>query len=91
MISNQREKDNFGIHVSQKHNQKTKIDLAEMAQYIADMVLELRNLAKAADLLTLQALLEVSFYEAFAVANKVPMPEGEIEHLRELSKASAGQ
>jgi hypothetical protein len=34
--------------------------------------------------------LEVSFYEAFSVANKVPIPEGEIEHLRELNRASNG-
>jgi hypothetical protein len=60
----------------------------DTAQYIADMVLELRNLAKGAGLLTLQGLLEVSFYEAFSAANHVEVPEHEIEHLRELSKAS---
>ncbi len=62
----------------------------ETAQYIADMVLELRNMAKSTEMKTLQGLLEVSFYEAFSVANKVVIPEGEIEHLRELSKASNG-
>jgi hypothetical protein len=60
----------------------------DTAQYIADMVLELRNLAKGAGLLTLQGLLEVSFYEAFSAANHVEVPEHELEHLRELSKAS---
>lgn len=64
--------------------------LRETAQYIADMVLELRNMAKSVDLKTLQGLLEVSFYEAFSVANKVEIPPDEIEHLRELSKASNG-
>ena len=91
MTLNQTEKDKSGLFLNHKHNQKAKLDLRETAQYIADMVLELRNLAKATEMLTLQGLLEVSFYEAFAVANKVPMPEGEIEHLRELSKASSGQ
>ncbi len=71
-------------------NQKTTADARETAQYIADMVLELRNMAKSLEMKTLQGLLEVSFYEAFSVANKTIIPEGEIEHLRELSKASNG-
>lgn len=71
-------------------NQKMQSNLRETAQYIADMVLELRNIAKSVDLTTLQGLLEVSFYEAFSAANKVVIPEGEIEKLRELSKASSG-
>jgi hypothetical protein len=60
----------------------------DTAQYIADMVLELRNLAKGAGLITLQGLLEVSFYEAFSAANHVEVPQHELDHLRELSKAS---
>ena len=71
-------------------NFKVKPDNRETAQYIADMMLELRNMAKFAQMKTLQGLLEVSFYEAFTVANKVELPEGEIEHLRELSTASNG-
>lgn len=71
-------------------NQKVQSNLCETAQYIADMVLELRNMAKAVELLTLQGLLEVTFYEAFSAANQVVIPEGEIEKLRELSKASNG-
>jgi hypothetical protein len=69
---------------------KTTPDTRETAQYIADMVLELRNMAKSTEMKNLQGLLEVSFYEAFSVANKVPIPEGEIEHLRELNRASNG-
>ncbi len=69
-------------------NFKGKLEKRETAQYIADMVLELRNMAKSAEMKTLQGLLEVSFYEAFSVANRVSIPEGEIEHLRELSRAS---
>jgi hypothetical protein len=70
--------------------EKTTPNTRETAQYIADMVLELRIMAKSTDMTTLQGLLEVSFYEAFSVANRVAIPEGEIEHLRELSRASNG-
>lgn len=65
-----------------------KMERGETAQYIADMVLELRNLAKAFELKAVQDLLELCFYEAFSAANRVDVPEGEIEHLRELSNAA---
>jgi hypothetical protein len=67
-----------------------KITEQQTAQYIADMVLELRNLAKAYNFVALQGLLEVSYYEAFSAANKVTIPASEVEHLRELSRASVG-
>jgi hypothetical protein len=67
---------------------KSQLGVRDTAQYIADMVLELRNLARSVELITLQGLLEVSFYEAFSAANRVEIPPDEIEHLRELSKAS---
>jgi hypothetical protein len=72
----------------QNFNFRKKIDPKETAQYIADMVLELRNMAKDTDLVALRNLLELCFYEAFSAANKIAMPAGEIEHLRELSQAS---
>jgi hypothetical protein len=53
----------------------------DTANYIADMILELRNLAKSARMATLQGLLEISYYEAYSVANPVPVPEGELQHL----------
>ncbi len=59
----------------------------EMAQYITDMLLELRNMAKSAGLPTLLGLLELSFCEAFSIANKVQIPEGEIEKLKRLVQA----
>jgi hypothetical protein len=71
-----------------KFNFRKKLDAKDTAQYISDMVLELRNMAKAVELKALQDILELSFYEAFSAANRVTIPEGEIEHLRELSKAS---
>jgi hypothetical protein len=60
----------------------------ELAQYMADMLLEMRNLAKGAGFTTLLSLLEISYCEAFAIANKVEVPEGELQRLRELSAAS---
>ena len=62
----------------------------ELAQYIADMLLELRNMAKASDLKTLLGLLEISYCEAFSIANKVELPPGEIEKLRRLAQESRG-
>jgi hypothetical protein len=59
----------------------------EVAQYAADMTLELRNLAKAAGLKTLQGLLEVTYYEAFAAAHPAKVPDGELERLGELERA----
>jgi hypothetical protein len=64
------------------------IESRVLAQYIADMVLELRAMAKADDFKTLQGLLEISFYEAFSLANRVKIPEREIEFLHKLQKAS---
>jgi hypothetical protein len=56
----------------------------ELATYIADMVLELRNLAKGSNMSTLQGLLEITYYEAYGVAHRVEVPEGEEERLHEI-------
>jgi hypothetical protein len=56
----------------------------DTANYIADMILELRNLAKTAELKTLQGLLEISYYEAFGCANRIDIPQGEEQHIHEL-------
>jgi hypothetical protein len=53
----------------------------ETAQYVAEMLLQLRQLARQNEFETLQGLLEISYYEAFAEAHKSSVPEGEIEHL----------
>jgi hypothetical protein len=68
-----------GIGRSPQHNKR------ETAQYIADMVLELRNISKSEGFGTLQGLLEIAYYEAFSVAHKVDLPEGELEHLEALA------
>lgn len=61
----------------------------ETAEYLAEMILELRSLAKSANLLTLTGLLEIAYYEAFTVANRVELPAGELERLKNLEKATA--
>ena len=60
----------------------------DVAEYIAEMVLELRNLARNHRLFTVMVPLEYAYYEAFGVAHRVEVPDGEIERIRELSKAS---
>ncbi len=62
----------------------------DTAQYVADMILELRNMAKAAKLFQVLVPLEYAYYEAFTVANRVTVPPEELERLRELSKAGEG-
>ncbi len=61
-------------------------DPRQTAQYIADMVLELRNMSKSEGFGTLQGLLELAYYEAFTVAHKVEMPPGEQEYLESLAQ-----
>ncbi len=58
----------------------------ETAQYIADMVLELRNMAKAEGFGSLQAILELAYYEAFGTAHKAEIPPGEKEYLENLEQ-----
>lgn len=56
----------------------------DTAHYIADMILQLRNLAKGSQMTTLQGLLEISYYEAFSAANVIVIPEGEQQRLEEM-------
>ncbi|MBC8037325.1 MAG: hypothetical protein H7X89_08915 [Rhizobiales bacterium] len=60
----------------------------DTAQYVADMILELRNMAKAAKLFTVMVPLEYAYYEAFSRANRVSVPPEEIERLRLLAEAA---
>ena len=69
---------------TQKVKKNRPVRETDTAAYITDMILELRNLAKKADLKTLQGLLEISYYEAFSCANRINIPEGEEQHLEEL-------
>ena len=60
----------------------------ETAQYIADMILELRNMAKSVRLFQVMVPLEYAYYEAFGIANRVDVPPGEADRLREISLAT---
>jgi hypothetical protein len=59
----------------------------EISQYIADMLLEMRNMARSAGLKSLLTPLEMSFCEAFAIANRVQIPPDEAEKLRRMVNA----
>lgn len=88
MTTNSTHQNNSKSQNALKSSFKKAIDPRETAQYIADTVLELRNMAKGGNFKALQGLLEVSFYEAFSAANRVEVPLEELDHLRELSQAS---
>lgn len=59
----------------------------EAAEYLADMILELRNLARTVQLHTIMVPLEFAYYEAFGFANRVEIPAHEVEHIKALVKA----
>lgn len=59
----------------------------DTAEYLADMILELRNLARSVQLYTVMVPLEYAYYEAFGVANRVEVPPGEAERIKRLSQA----
>jgi hypothetical protein len=58
----------------------------ETANYIADIILELRNLAKGQNMQALQGLLEIAYYEAFDVAHPVAIPPDAAQHLHEIGE-----
>lgn len=55
---------------------------------MADMLLEMRNLAKNNNFDTLLSLLEISYCEAFAIANKVEVPDGELDRLNDMGRVA---
>ena len=60
----------------------------DIAEYLANMILELRNLARSAQLHTIMVPLEFAYYEAFGTAHRVDVPEAEVERIRELSRTA---
>jgi len=60
----------------------------DVAEYIAEMILELRNLARSHKLYTVMVPLEYAYYEAFTASNKVEIPEADRKRIEELSKVS---
>jgi hypothetical protein len=60
------------LHQSKRaHSSVGKATAQQTAQYIADMLLELRNMSRGAGLDQLTYFLEMAFYEAFDQSNKV--------------------
>jgi hypothetical protein len=59
----------------------------DVADYIADMTLQLSRLARSAGLTNVMVPLEFAYYEAFAAANKVEIPPEELRYLKSLEEA----
>lgn len=64
----------------------TPHDQRQTAEYLVDIILELRNLARLSKLYTVMVPLEYAYYEAFSVANRVEVPPEEVERIKALSK-----
>ncbi len=76
-----------------KAGPKHAIDLGgrrQAAQYISEMTLELRNIAKAHELLSLQGLLEIAYYEAFTAATQNELFDHERAQIEKLNRATVG-
>lgn len=80
------QKYNLKTSKNEKSNYKDNFNSSETAQYIADMLLELRKLAKACELKPLQGLLELGYYEAYSTAHRAPIPEDEAERLEKMGE-----
>ncbi len=61
----------------------------QTAEYLVDIILELRNLARTAKLYTVMVPLEYAYYEAFGVAHRVEVPPEEVERIKALTKIGA--
>jgi hypothetical protein len=58
----------------------------ETAEYISEMILELRNLARAQQLYHVMVPLEYAYYEAFTASNRVDIPEADLKRIKDLSR-----
>ena len=63
-------KTGFEYDLEVERKSRTTLDQEETAAYIADIVLQLRNMARAADLKFLVYFLEMSFQEAFSQSTR---------------------
>jgi len=63
-------KANFEYDLVVDGKNHTTLDKIETAAYISDIVLQLRNMAKSADLKFLVYFLEMSFQEAFSQSTR---------------------
>ena len=60
----------------------------EVSEYIAEMTLELSRMAQAAKLPMVVVPLEFAYYEAYAAAHRVEIPEDERLYLEKLDQVS---
>jgi hypothetical protein len=65
-----------------------KTEATECAHYIADLSLELRNLARGNGLKFLAQLLEMAFQEAFLIAHRTPPTEAELRRIAQARETS---
>ena len=63
-------KANFEYDLVADNKSSAALDKVETAAYISDIVLQLRNMAKAADLKFLVYFLEMAFQEAFSQSTR---------------------
>ena len=63
-------------------------DARQAAHYIADMVLELRNLSNRANQKFLSYLLEMAYYEAFTIANRLEPTPDQLKEFRNFRKSA---
>lgn len=63
-------KASFEFDLMSNNKSTTTLNKVETAAYISDIVLQLRNMAKAADLKFLVYFLEMSFQEAFSISSR---------------------
>jgi hypothetical protein len=80
-------------HVSNDNRKCGKVDAIslqqrETADYVCDMVLELRNAVLACQLTELAEVLKQAYYKAYSVSHHAEVPTAEVEHIRALEKAS---
>jgi hypothetical protein len=62
------------------------VNQRQTAEYLVDIILELRNLARMSKLYTVMVPLEYAYYEAFGIANRVEVSPEEVERIKTLSK-----
>ena len=66
---------------------KPQMRSREVAEFIADLVLELSRMARSAGLATVMIPLEFAYYEAFAAAHRAEIPPDELRYLQRLEEA----
>ena len=60
----------------------------ETAQYLSDMILELRNLARTVQLHEVMVPLEFAYYEAFGLACRVEISSEDMQRIEEIAKSA---